>query len=178
MNIAPLSSRSTVLPGAGATHLPALTTLVQRPIPLHTIRLRSMWTCDSSGGAPAEPGQSVADAEDLAATVWGRSFGQPIGLARDERVALVVTTSRRVRKVVLNGVCLADCPPRRELAFDISSLLKARNNVSLEIVDDETAVKATSHDASAISADSLMISSFPGDVRLEIYREPLPTEPS
>ena len=78
----------------------------------HRIRLRRPWQSEGRGDRIR----------------WTRRFGRPTGLAPGQRVWLVLEDVPAASAVSLNGHVL----PVGERAFDVTALLRARNELVLE----------------------------------------------
>jgi len=94
----------------------------------HRIRLRRPWNCQVREGYAC----------------WTRRFGRPMDLSTDERVWLIVEGLPPETVTVLNGIPI---PTGR---FDITSLLHARNELTLKTPLQIGAITASSDESPAL----------------------------
>ncbi len=89
----------------------------KHPTPVHTIRLRHPWQCESSADA----------------IVWSRKFNWPAELSDDERVQLVIENAPAAITVTLNesAVSCNESGPA-----DITKLLAVHNRLMISTAND------------------------------------------
>jgi hypothetical protein len=104
----------------------------------HRIRLRGPWEYEAVGAAPARgrlslPGALAGTplAEHAGPVRFTRRFGYPGRIDADERVWLLIEGLDSAATVRLNGADLGAATPD---GFDITSLLAARNELTIELV--------------------------------------------
>lgn len=102
-----------------ATRDPQLATGHSQPAtPLHTIRLRHPWQCESAGDT----------------IVWSRKFNWPAELPDGELVQLVIENSSPTVTVTLNETALAF---DRATSSEITNLLSTHNRLAISSPADE-----------------------------------------